>query len=328
MRKIIIITALCTIPTAQAFGQGIEVDVGAACKSQEDALAGVAAEFAADQERIEHESREIEDEAPQGPRISGEIVFEDAHVGLHLPSVTMTDATFAFDTPQLTMKQKGFKWKVPEVVMVDKVVARVPVLRCTWLRCRTEMKDIITAVPETRWKLKEASTDVPEIRMARTQLITAIPRVEMRRQDLYYKLPRITVDDIIPDYGPTESRSKHLKHEADQLAAAMTARSAELTDGLFDCYRSNLVTQRSRLVTEFEHGIGELTKAINVVRAMDADPAAFQPSDAPDGQTINLLAQREDLIEKRDAALAKIDAAIAQLTTQTTEDIEALSTII
>ncbi len=293
------------------------------CAADEQALSTIETQYADRQQQIKDEGEDIERDAPDGLRMSGRVVFENAHMALHLPSVTMKTRQMKFDVPQVTMRQRGFKWKVPEVTMEMRTIGHYYTIECRRFRCKTVRKAIKTKVPVTRMVLKSASTDIPEFRMETVSIKTDIPEVTMRRQDLHYKLPRITVDNPIPDSGPTEKRAKKLEADAQKLSNEIEARSAELTDKLFGCYRGQLVAERETVARAFEDGIAELSKTIRVVKAMDADPSAFQPADAPEGETINLIAQRDQLIADRDAALAALDETIAALLDRGDKDVPA-----
>lgn len=310
---------------APAYGQ--DMIASGQCAADEQALNTIESQFADRQKAIQDEGDEIERNAPDGLRISGTIKFENAHMALHLPSVTMKTRAFSFGVPSVTMRQRGFKWKVPEVTMETRVVGHYYTVECRRFSCKTVRKAIKTKMPVTRMVLKSASTDIPEFRMNTVSIKTDIPEVTMRRQDLYYKLPHITVADPIPDTGPTEKRGKRLEEEARKLSGEMQVRSAELTDQLFGCYRGQLVTERGTVAKSFEDGIAELTKAIDVVKAMKADPTAFQPSDATDGETIDLVAQRDKLIADRDDALAKLDDAITVLMARNQTDVPAAAAL-
>lgn len=325
MKTLVATIAVAAVLHASALAS--ETSHSAQCVADEQALATIETQYADRQKQIQDEGEDIQRDAPDGLVISGAVKFEDAHMALHLPSVTMKPKAISFDVPQVTMKQRGFKWKVPEVTMENRVLFHVVRLRCKWLKCKTERKPVITKVPVTRMVLKSASTSIPEFRMETVSIKTDIPEVTMKRQDLHYKLPHITVADPIPDTGPTEKRGKKLAADAQQLSNEIEARSAELTDKLFGCYRGQLVAERETVARSFEDGIAELNKAIKVVKAMNADPSAFQPSDAPDGETIDLIAQRDKLIADRDAALAQIDQSIAALVDRGTQDVEAAAAI-
>ncbi|WP_447724856.1 hypothetical protein [Sphingomonas koreensis] len=317
--------AALAILQAPAYGQ--EANFSEQCAADEQALTTMESQFSDRQKRIQDEGEDIERDAPDGLRISGTVKFENAHMALHLPSVTMKTRAFSFDVPSVTMRQRGFKWKVPEVTMELRVVGHYYTIECRRFRCKTVRKAIKTKMPVTRMVLKSASTNIPEFRMNAVSIKTDVPEVTMQRKDLYYKLPHITVADPIPDTGPTEKRGKRLEEDARQLSGEMEVRSAELTDKLFGCYRTRLVGERETVAKSFEEGIAELTKAIAVVKAMEADPAAFQPSDAPDGQTINLVTQREKLIADRDDALAKLDESIAALMVRNQIDVPAAAAL-
>lgn len=321
MKTLMASLAVAATLHAPAFGE--DKSYTEQCAADEKALSTIETQYAGRQQHIKDEGDSIERDAPEGLRISGRIVFEDAHMALHLPSVTMKTQMMKFDVPQVTMRQRGFTWKVPEVTMEIRVIGHYYTVECRRFRCKTVRKEIKTKVPVTRMVLKSASTNIPEFRMRTMSIKTDIPEVTMQRQDLHYKLPRITVENPIPDTGPTEDRAKKLEAEARKLSNEITARSAELTDKLFGCYRGQLVAERETVARSFEEGIAELNKTIRVVRAMDADPSAFQLADAPEGETINLIAQRDQLIADRDGALAALDESIAALLERGEKDVPA-----
>jgi hypothetical protein len=313
------VAALTLMPSASAVQDDVVIP---GCEAQERAVAALESEYGQDIKAVQDEGDDIERDAPSGPRISGTIKFETTRVALHLPSITMRNREFSMNLPQMTTRQRGFSWKVPEVRMETRVVARVPSLRCTWLKCKTYMKEIKTDVPVTTMVLKRASTNIPEFRMARTSFTTKIPTVKMVRQDLIYKLPHITIANPIPETGPTEARGEALNARATQLTSRMEADGASRTEALYSCYLEKLVEQRATVAASFETGIAELNKAINVAKSLQADPTAFKPDD---GDAIDLVAQRSQLIVDRDAALAQIDDAIKALADRTNIDVPAAS---
>lgn len=311
MKRIVAFVVSLALLPASVHGQ--EADFSEACRADEQALQAVESQFAGRQKQIEDRGEEIERNAPDGLKISGTVKFENAHMALHVPSVTMKTQAFSFDTPSVTMKQRGFKWKVPQVAMETRTVGHYYTVECRRWRCKTVRKAIKTDVPVTRMVLKEASTKIPEFTMHTVSIKTDVPEVKMTRKDLYYKLPHITVANPIPETGPLEKQGKALEADARQLGTEIEVRATELTDKLFGCHRKQLVDERENVARSFEEGIVQLNKAIAVAKAMDADPTAFQPSDAADGQTLDLVAQREKLIADRDLALAQLDGSITAL---------------
>lgn len=306
---------------------GQEADFSEACRADEQALQGVESQFAGRQKRIADQGEEIERDAPDGLKTSGTVKFENAHMALHMPSVTMKTRAFSFDTPSVTMRQRGFRWKVPQLTMETRTIGHYYTVECRRWRCKPVRKAIKTDVPVTRMVLKEASTKIPEFRMNTVSIKTDVPEVKMVRKDLYYKLPHITVADPIPETGPIEKRGRTLEADVRQLGTEIEARAAELTNKLFGCHRKQLVDEREKVAASFEEGIVQLNKAIAVAKAVDADPTAFQPSDAADGETLDLVAQRDKLIVDRDAALAQLDGSITALASANAVDVPAAAAL-
>jgi hypothetical protein len=295
-----------------------QIDPSQTCKEEQQALEGLAEKYKPEQERLKAEGDDIRDEAPANLRISGEIVFEDAHVGFDVPQVTMTQRQISFDVPQVTMKQRNISFDIFEPGMERQKIGEKPSMTCRnnpyfpyQPRCTTTWEPIYADVPVLSKKTVRISTDIPEVRMDRTDMALSIPAVSMNRIDLYYKLPRVTVANPIPDSGPVEEKGKALEQKANALANRINEDAAQGTNALYRCHTDQLVLQRQEVVMQFDSALDQLSSAITSVTRMGANPESF----TTESGTVNLVRQFEDLKKQRAAAIEKIDAAIAQMRT-------------
>jgi len=303
-----------------------QVAPASACKVQEDELAQLSEKYKPEQDRLAARGKELEDEAPANLKISGEIKFQDEHIALDLPQVTMKVQKVGFDVPQVTMKQRSISFNVVDTVMERQKIGEKPNITCRnrphfpyTPRCTTTWDPIYADVPVLKTTTKSFSTDIPEVKMQRTDLSLDIPEVAMKRVDMYYKLPTITVKNPIPETGPIEKDGKELEAEAQGLAGRINADAAEATAALYRCHTDGLVAQRAEIVKDFDGASEQLTSAIATVTRMGANPASF----TTESGTVNLVKQLDDLLAMRKAALEQIDAAIKQMRAEGEKDLKA-----
>jgi len=291
------------------------------CQVQEDALGQLESKYKPEQDRLKERGDEIKDEAPDGLEISGEIKFEDAHIALDLPQVTMLTTQVVFDVPQVTMKQKKISFDIVEMKMERREIGRKPEVTCKWgpwgPKCTTKWTPIYADIPVFKKVTKEFSTDIPEVRMDRQDLSFDLPDVSMKRVDMHYKLPYISVANPIPDTGPTEEKGKALEADAKSLAGRINADSAEGVAALFSCHTDQLFMERAKVSSDFDEAISQMDAAIASVRSIGANPEDF----GLDGNKTNLVRQREELTKQRDDALTKIDSALKKFDATADKDV-------
>ncbi len=306
MKKSLALSLAVSVGLSPAVAQTTtDASSASVCKVQEDALAQLEAKYKPEQDRLKERGDEIRDEAPNGPKISGEIKFEDAHMALDLPQVTMRNTQIVFDVPQVTMKQKKVSFDIIETRMERREIGRKPEVTCKWgtwgPKCTTKWTPIYIDVPVYEKTTKEFSTDIPEVRMDRQDLSFDLPDVSMKRVDMYYKLPHITVANPIPETGPTEEKGKALEAEAKSLAGRISADSAEGVAALYNCHTEQLVIERAKVSRDFDEAISQMDAAIDSVRRIGANPEDF----GMDGNKTNLIRQREERIKVLEEQLAQ-----------------------
>jgi hypothetical protein len=286
------------------------------CQAEMAKMNGVTSSFESEQKQIEQEGRDIESDG-QDIGVSGivDIKMKDQHWAFDVPTVTMKDKKMALDLPQVTMKLRTLSWDEPVVVMKLVKTGEYPEFKCNGFKCTVKWSPIYSHVPTTEMRRREIKLDIPETKMNRTDLIMSVPEFKMTRQDWHVKVPEITINNLKVEAKELEGRGKDLQTRAEALATRMKTDTATASSSLYQCYGNDLQGKRAQVMTQFAGAIGQLDAAIKAAGAQGLDPSAM----AAEGGTVNLLAQRQKLVEDQNGALAQIDAAITQLTAKQKE---------
>lgn len=281
------------------------------CQAELARMNGITSTFENDQKQIEEEGRDIESD---GKDIGVEGVFDlkmnEQHWAFDLPSVTMKEHKMALDLPQVTMKLRTLSWDEPVVVMKLVKTGEYPEFRCRGFKCTVKWSPMYAHMPITEMRRREIKLDIPETKMARTDMVTSVPEFKMKRHDWYVKVPQITVRSISVQAQELEGRGKELQTRAEAHASRMKADTATASSTLYQCFGNDLQGKRGQIIAQFGGAISQLDAAIKAAGAQGLDPSAM----AAEGGTVNLIAQRQKLVDDQNGALAQIDAAIAQLT--------------
>jgi hypothetical protein len=223
-----------------------------------------------------------------------------------IPQITMKDRKISFDVPQVTMEMKTMKFKKPVTKMVVKKTGQYPEVHGWTIK----WKDIKTSVPVVTMEMQEIKTKIPKVSFETTSLITAIPEFKMVQTDLSLDLPSITVTNISAEVKKIEERSDQINSESERLKGAQGKEFVEAIHLSFDCQRTELNNTRSNLGAEFSNAINEIDESIVSLKANGLNPEAIKTDT---GETLNLVALKEDLLLKEKDAFEQIDNAIATL---------------
>ncbi|CAD0003734.1 MULTISPECIES: hypothetical protein [Flavobacterium] len=300
------------------------------CEGNQVELDAIKLKYESKYKDVEKKAEDIKDDAPS-PNIAEQSIqtdfvveMKEQHFALDLVSITMKDKKISFGIPQITMEMKSIKFDEVYTKMVLKKTGQYPQIHCkdTWIhlpfggktkgvpKCTTIWKDILTEVPEVHTRTVEIKTNLPKFKMAITEFITAIPEFKMVRQDIKMNLPSITIKNVKAETKQMEKETEELKNYSQDLIGEQKKDFATAISGNFQCQRNNLLIKRDELTNSFLNSIKEIDLNIEQLNTNGFDPSNLKSSD---GQTVNLLELKRQLVDKEKEALISIDNAINEL---------------
>lgn len=285
------------------------------CNFDQAAFDVIAAKYQNDFTTLEKRSQDIADDAPDPNIVEApvDITFKIEMVrkdfSCNIPQITMKDKKLSFDTPQVTMKLKSIKFKKPVTKMVIKKTGQYPVIEGWTIK----WKDIKTSVPEVTMEEQEIKTKIPEIKVETTNIITAIPEIKMVKKDMSLNLPSVTVKKISAEVKKIEDRAKGVSLESEKLQESQTEEFAQAIHKSFECQRTDLIVSRTNLENEFSTSVSEIENSISQLRSNGLNPESIK---GDQGEDINLIAIRDELLLKKKEAFEQIDAAIEKMNTE------------
>lgn len=275
----------------------------------------IATKYQNDFTTLEKRSQEIAKDAPD-PNLGESAINAEFEIKMvrkdfscSIPQITMKDKKLSFDTPQVTMKLKSIKFKKPVTKMVIKKTGQYPVIE-GWT---VKWKDIKTSVPEVTMEEQEIKTKIPEIKVETTDIITAIPEIKMVKKDMSLNLPSVTVKKISAEVKKIEDRAKGVSLESEKLQESQNEEFAQAIHKNFECQRTDLIVSRTNLESEFSTSVSEIENSIAQLRANGINPESIKGNQ---GEDINLIAIRDELLLKKKEAFEQIDAAIEKMNTE------------
>jgi hypothetical protein len=275
----------------------------------------IAAKYQNDFTTLEKRSQDIADDAPDPNIVEApvDITFKIEMVrkdfSCNIPQITMKDKKLSFDTPQVTMKLKSIKFKKPVTKMVIKKTGQYPVIEGWTIK----WKDIKTSVPEVTMEEQEIKTKIPEIKVETTNIITAIPEIKMVKKDMSLNVPSVTVKKISAEVKKIEDRAKGVSLESEKLQESQNDEFAQAIHKSFECQRTDLIVSRTNLENEFSTSVSEIENSIAQLRSNGLNPESIK---GDQGEDINLIAIRDELLLKKKEAFEQIDAAIEKMNTE------------
>lgn len=273
---------------------------------------------------LEKRSQDISKDSPDPNDVEGvvnadfEIKMIRKNFSCSIPQVTLKDKKLVFDTPQVTMKLKSIKLKKPVTKMVIKKTGQYPVFRGFTVK----WKDIKTSVPEVTMEEHEIKTKIPEIKVETTNITTAIPEIKMVQKDMSINLPSVTVKKITAEVKKIEDRAKEVSLENEKLQESQNEEFAQAIHKNFECQRTDLIYSRTNMENEFSNSILEIENSISDLKANGINPELIK---GDQGENINLVSIRDELLLKKKEAFEQIDAAIEKMNTEEKNAINMLS---
>lgn len=275
----------------------------------------IATKYQNDFTTLEKRSQEIANDAPD-PNNAEAVIKTDFEIKMvrkdfscSIPQITMKDKKLSFDTPQVTMKLKSIKFKKPVTKMVIKKTGQYPVFK-GWT---VKWKDIKTSVPVVTMEEQEIKTKIPEVKVETTDIVTAIPEIKMVKKDMSVNLPSVTVKKISAEVKKIEDRAKEASLENEKLQESQNEEFAQAIHKSFECQRTDLIVSRTNLENEFSASVSEIENSISQLRANGLNPESIK---GDQGEDINLIAIRDELLLKKKEAFEQIDAAIEKMNTE------------
>lgn len=281
------------------------------CAVIEQKLVDIQNEYQPRFDAIEAAGKKLEDEAPSGTGVAigadFDVNWEDQRFVFNAPEVRMTDKTMVFGSPQVTITNKKMAVDIPATRMVAKKVGQYPEVVCRrpW-SCTVKWRDIITHVPEAYMQRTEWVMGVPETRWENTQIKMDLPEISMSQQTWITKIPKITVKNPTLEAKRIEKEGEELKSRGEALAAEIREQAANTAGELVACHTNGIQAQRTQVAAMFDGAVMQANAAIETARLQKADPANLTGSD---GQVVNLIAQRDEILQQRDKALKSFDDA-------------------
>ncbi len=267
---------------------------------------------------IEAEANSIADDAEDLPDdpvrtsvgVDVEIKWNNKKLAFDTPSVTMKDRSLSFGVPQVSMNIRRIVFDTVKTTMVNKKVGQYPEFKCSGLKCKTTWSNIYTKVPEVKRERTEIKTKIPEFVWDETSVTLKIPEFFMERQEIVLKLPEFTVRDIHVEQERIEDRSDQLSSRANATKEGHVERLGDKTSELYGCLRSDLSEEKIVAEEEFDRGLTDIDAAIAQMRANNIDPASVQTAE---GDTLNLLVTKQEILNKKAEATRAFDEALEDL---------------
>lgn len=294
------------------------------CSFDQEAFDIIAKKYQNDFDYLEKKSQDISNDTPN-PNNAEAVIDTDFEIKMirknfscSIPQITLKDKKLSFDTPQVTMKLKSIKFKKPVTKMVIKKTGQYPVFKGFTVK----WKDIKTSVPEVTMEEHEIKTKIPEIKTETTDIITAIPEIKMVKKDMSINLPSVTVKKISAEVKKIENRAKEVSLENEKLQELQNEEFAQTIHKNFECQRTDLIYSRTNLETEFSNSVVEIENSISQIRANGLNPESIK---GDQGEDINLILIRDELLLKKKEAFKQIDEAIEKMNVEEKNAINMLS---
>ncbi|MEN5234336.1 hypothetical protein [Sphingobacterium faecium] len=255
-----------------------------------------------------------------------EIGSQEHKISFDLPEIAVKNQDWIFNIPSVTMKNSDIIFDLPTLVM--KTIDGPPI----W-KTKVEMKTVCHNIPFGKvcfdqpqvtgwwdktyidvptWENRETRIvlGVPEITNNEQRIVIGVPEVTMKTKEIIFNLPTIKIM-FIKDAG------KELAGKLEKIALAAQEDAAEkegnmkermkleLTEpanAMFDCYRIQIVEERTKFADNYDLEIKKLTDALFNLKANNVPET--------DNDYVNQKAQLDAQIANRNLALIKFDEAI------------------
>ncbi|HWZ72662.1 MAG TPA: hypothetical protein VN326_14475 [Casimicrobiaceae bacterium] len=200
---------------------------------------------------------------------------------LRVPVVSIEHRRIAVTAPSVTMRWKHWNYEIPAFRDQRIMLWKVPEFSCKYPdlilpnECRTVWRAVYVDVPVLVSEHAHVDIDLPQLGLTEQFIDVEIPRWTWTEKSFRFSLPAI---------APPES--------IEQLRTALN-------------------DQRAALVAATDEPIANITREIEAVQARGEDPAKLV-SDA--GPSLDLLAQRQSLLDQRAEELDRLAAIDAELT--------------
>lgn len=285
------------------------------CTKIEADIANISKEYEPAFKQLEKDGKKIEDDAPEGGEVALGVDFvtdwKEQRWRFHTPSFVMKTQRIVFGAPQVTMKDKKMSMDLPVTVMVAKKVGQYPETKCENIfQCTVKWSDIITHVPETTMKRVEWVMGVPETRWDNTEIKLDLPEFFLQEQTWFVKIPEITVKNVSVETKKIEERGQEIKARGELLATELKEKTNNKASELMLCHSNQLQAQKVQVEAMFRGALTQIEASIETAKIQGGDPANLKDSA---GNSINLVAQRNQLIKERDAALKSFDDALKKM---------------
>ncbi|MDC4704697.1 hypothetical protein NQ847_04285 [Acinetobacter baumannii] len=244
--------------------------------------------------------------------------WTDKRMVFHTPSFRNKTQRMVFGTPQTTMKDKKMSMDLPTIRMELKKTGEYPEFTCSGFSCTVKWSPIYTKVPELVMERKEWVMGIPETTWKDTEIIMDIPEFFMQEQEWILKIPEFTVKNVEGELKQVEDKAQQIKGTSDMLASNLKEELGNKTGELLSCNIKAVEEQKTSALKMYDLSLQQIDLAISSATSRGLDPTKI-PSDSGE---INLIAQKNKILNDIDKMQKDFDSAIEQMNKSLKETLE------
>lgn len=298
IRQIVGCTFLCSVAA-------ISMANAAKASDLETTVAQINDRYTTEYKRIEQDGEGLANshkrptEVEAMTKVKVEVGTNRVELKLHIPEFVMRTQKIRLHLPQVSMKLKRIVWDNPEVTMKTVKCGQYPEWHGPF---KMKWSDIKCDRPVINMVRREAKLDLPQITWADTEFKLDLPETTMKLQTWKFDLPKITVRDV-------DAEMKKVRNEGEALQTRATELQRKQKEEIAKAVAEDFTVRRGEVVAAFDIAAKQLDDGIEMIKKAGGDPAQIKNDD---GETHNLLAERQNLEQQRTTALATLDAEIAK----------------
>ena len=299
--------------------------------SLQSRLKTVSDELETEVKDIEEDSKENTDDGSVVVTFDIDVEMVEQTIKMHVPKVTVESNTFKLHLPQARGRDKEIIFHVPVTVMVRRQIGthpettcrteykRIAGVRVPYPVCETVWKPNYADVPEIQMKERRIVFTYPEIKMQETEFKVNLPRFGLELREIKFKTPSITIRDIRVEARRSQERAEQAEREfnADVETAIGEFRHDVATQvkephtKMFECYREELLRQRSDAMSAFDSPIAMLNAGIASLKNNETDDDRDQIAELEKSRD-DVIAQSKQVDNSFADALLKLQTSQEQ----------------
>jgi hypothetical protein len=253
-----------------------------------------------------------------------EITNQEVSIKFDLPEVTLKDKDIKLDLPSITMKDDDIIFSSIEIVMVDRVVGKNPVVKCTSPtlqkpipKCTVTWEDIIISVPETREKEVRIVLSVPKVSMKTQKIVLSIPEFRMATKEIKFHIPSITIrskQDIAKRLSEkanslVNESEKSISEKKEIIKTQVKMEVIPKANEMLSCFRESIINDKITVSSSFDPSINTINESLKNLKIKNV-PETDDDYLKMDNQLKTLIQQKDESLKSFDTALEKLESDI------------------